>query len=343
MEKRRRYAWVDLLKAAGILAVVWIHVFQGLDKEKTLLIERLGILSRFAVPAFFLTSGFLQATSKRIGPRAFFTRQLERLLVPYLVASVAAILFRQFILGESFSAKTLLWMITMGDAWGIYYFVPLLVVTAGAGEFLFRFPRLAWGMWIGLTVLGILAYQLHFFAGSFAMELRNPLRWWGWFCGGWLLAVERGRIDALGRSARLAFGGTLLGLAACCYASSIVFFAPGWSRPAATLEYLMVEGLLMGVALAAWQGSNRPAVQWLSEASYPIYLQHYFFIVALERLAGWGHQPLAVLLVTIAANVISVITLSRVFGPRARLLFGTPKDRSADCTSASVSHVKRGC
>jgi peptidoglycan/LPS O-acetylase OafA/YrhL len=324
MPHRPRYPWIDLLKAAGIVAVVWIHAFNRFDVAQTPLVERLSMLSRFAVPAFFLASGFLQAVGGRTGPREFFTRRLRRLLVPYGVASAVAILFRWLALGESFAPATVLRMLVTGDAWGVYYFLPLLVVTSALGEILFRFPRLAWPVWIGFTVLGILAYQLQFYAGSFSAEIRNPLRWWGWFCGGWLLAVERGRINALGPSGRLALGGLLLGVAAACYASAILWLQPGWSRSAATLEYLMVESLLMGTALTAWQGRCRPVIRWLSESSYPLYLQHYFVIVMLVQLAGWGQRPLAMFLVTVTVSIASVLILSWIPGPWPRLLFGTP-------------------
>lgn len=324
MTHRPRYPWVDWLKAAGILAVVWIHAFDRLDVAPTPLVARLSMLARFAVPAFFLASGFLQAAGDRMGPRTFLTRRLRRLAVPYAVASVAAIVFRRFVLGESLGFGTILWMLAAGDAWGIYYFIPLLVVTSAVGEILFRFPRLAWPVWIGLTILGILAYQLQFYAGSFAAELRNPLRWWGWFCGGWLLAVERRRIDALGPSGRLALGSLLLGVAAACYAGAVIRLQPGWSREAATLEYLMVESLLVGTALLAWHGRCPPMIRWLSEASYSVYLQHYFLIVILERFAGWEQRPLAMFVVTVAATIASVLVLAKITGPMGQLLFGTP-------------------
>ncbi len=329
MKPATRYPWIDLLKAAGIVAVVWIHAFDQLDVTQTPLVARLSMLSRFAVPAFFLASGFLQAVGRRVGPREFLVRRLRRLLVPYGVASAAAILFRWLVLGERFGVATLLWMFAVGDAWGIYYFIPLLVVTSALGEILFRFPRLAWPTWIGLTILGILAYQLQFYAGSFAAELRNPLRWWGWFCGGWLLAVERGRINALGHRGQRIFGGLLVAAAGGCYAAAVTWLAPGWSRTGATLEYLMVEGLLLGTALAAWRGRCPAAIRWLSEASYPLYLQHYFFIVILMKLAGWGDRPTAVFLATLVATIGSVLLLTAVSGPWARLLFGTPEKPGA--------------
>jgi peptidoglycan/LPS O-acetylase OafA/YrhL len=324
MPHRPRYPWIDLLKAAGIVAVIWIHAFNRFDVAQTPLVERLSMLSRFAVPAFFLASGFLQAVGRRTGPGEFFTQRLRRLLVPYGVASAVAILFRWLALGESFAPATMLRMLVTGDAWGIYYFLPLLVVTSALGEILFRFPRLAWPVWIGLTVLGILAYQLQFYAGSFAAELRNPLRWWGWFCGGWLLAVERGRIDAWGGRVRMTFGGLLVAAAGGCFVAAVTWLPPGWSRTGATLEYLMVEGLLLGTALAAWQGRCPAAIRWLSEASYPLYLQHYFFIVILVELAGWGRRPMVVFLVTLVATIGSVLVLTKISGPWARLLFGAP-------------------
>lgn len=320
----RRYPWVDLIKAAGILAVIWIHAFNNHGRESTLLVLRLSTLSRFAVPAFFLASGFLQASGRRMSAGDFVTRRLRRLLVPYFVASTAAIAFRTAVLGESFDTATLSRMFLLGDAWGIYYFVPVLVVFSIVGEWLFRFPRLAWLAWLVLTILGIMAYQLYFYPGSFAAELRNPLRWAGWFSTGWVLAVERHRIDGLTPGVRSASGWALLMAAAACYAVIIVVYPPTWSRATAALEYLLVEGLVVGAALLAWQGPTSPVVRWLSEASYPIYLQHYFMIVVLQRLAGWQDRPLLVFSAAVPLTLAAVAVSSWACGSWAGLLIGTP-------------------
>lgn len=51
---------------------------------------------------------------------AFVTRRLRRLLMPYFVASTAAIAFGLAVLGESFDPETILRMFATGDAWGIH-------------------------------------------------------------------------------------------------------------------------------------------------------------------------------------------------------------------------------
>ena len=43
-----------------------------------------------------------------------------------------------------------------GGGWGIYYFVPVLLWASVCGEWLFRFPRLAWPVWTAFAVLGLL-------------------------------------------------------------------------------------------------------------------------------------------------------------------------------------------
>jgi len=138
--------------------------------KKTLLVQSLAVLSRFAVPAFFFTSGFLQASSARLTVRSFCSKRLRRLLIPYLVAIVAAILFRAVVLQVPFDAAGIVRVFVIGDAWGIYYFVPVLMVLSAVGELLFRFPRLAVPAWMISGVLGVLTYQLFFYMGDFSLE-----------------------------------------------------------------------------------------------------------------------------------------------------------------------------
>ena len=90
-----RFVEIDSLKAAGILTIILIHSLRAPWDSRTPSNELLlGIVTRFAVPAFLLSSGFLYATTTRIAGVTVL-RRLRRVLVPYLICSIAAQLWWQ--------------------------------------------------------------------------------------------------------------------------------------------------------------------------------------------------------------------------------------------------------
>src|SRR5262249_35704131 len=87
---RPRSTAIDLLKACSIIAVIWIHAFQQLFWTEAVFFQRVALLTRFAVPAFFFASGYLYGRAGPLPVRRFVTDRLMRLLVPYVVASILA-------------------------------------------------------------------------------------------------------------------------------------------------------------------------------------------------------------------------------------------------------------
>jgi peptidoglycan/LPS O-acetylase OafA/YrhL len=171
-----RFAGIDLLKAAGIVAVVWIHAFLKWGTPHPEAIERVGYLTRFAVPGFLFAAGFLQAAGSRMGPRELVTKRLTRILLP------------------------------------------------------------------------------------------------------------------------------------------------GWSPISVTLQYVMIYGIVLGVVFWWWHAPDRPWLRWLSEATYPIYLYHYFVIVLMERMPASLAWDAASFVAAAAASVLLVGVAKRLIGRPARLV-----------------------
>ena len=89
----RRYAEIDAIKGLAILVVILIHSMRPQWAPDASSAEIwLGQLTRFAVPGFLATSGFLYATRKKVAWETTL-RRLRRILVPYLIASIAAQVF----------------------------------------------------------------------------------------------------------------------------------------------------------------------------------------------------------------------------------------------------------
>jgi peptidoglycan/LPS O-acetylase OafA/YrhL len=315
-----RHAWIDLLKAVGIVSVVWIHAFCRLGENPPLTC-RIAYVTRFAVPAFFFVAGFLQACSPRIGAMEFASRRLVRLMVPYLVASMAAFPVRQSLEGGSLTIKAVIMGLCNGDAFGIYYFVPLLVGVTAIGEVVFRYPTLAWPLWSVFAMLALLSETQLLSVGDLWWEIRNPLRWWGYFLAGWVLSEQRARMSKLPTRIRHMAGISILGIAGGIFCGYACCLPPGWSRHSVAMQYVMIYAVLLGTALTAWDAPCRPFVRWLSEASYPIYLYHYFVIMAAREFV-WEIPDTAVFVVACGTTIIGVVGMRRTCGNRARLIIG---------------------
>lgn len=142
----RAYRWVciDALKAYGIITVIWIHCFQILGAPPTDLGARLGFATRFAVPAFLFASGFLAQRAVDIPWREFVRRRLQRLLLPYLVATACTLAYQAMGSRRLPSVAEVTYQVLTASAWGAYYFILILT-----GAFLLltplfrRWPRLA--------------------------------------------------------------------------------------------------------------------------------------------------------------------------------------------------------
>src|SRR5260221_14613224 len=85
---------IDFLRVISILAVVMIHTttrhleithYDLVNNSFTLLLNQ---ISRFAVPLFFMVSGFaLEISYSPIGVKKYFKKRVGRILFPYLICS----------------------------------------------------------------------------------------------------------------------------------------------------------------------------------------------------------------------------------------------------------------
>jgi peptidoglycan/LPS O-acetylase OafA/YrhL len=317
-----RYASIDVLKSSGIIVVIWIHAFQEFGNTEPLLIRRLAFLTRFAVPAFFLASGFLYARGRSLSWREFAARRLVRLLVPYLVASLLALGFRHFVLFEQITGWQATFELATGAAWGVYYFVPLLFGAAIVGQGVFRFWSLAWPLFALFWVLGLLCEMSIISFGGFFWQIRSPFRWWGYFFAGWVVAAHFAALEQLTAVQRRRLGSAALAVAVTVFLYFVLALPSSWSPQAAALGYVGIYAIVSGLFMLTLGSSDVPAVRWLSEATYPIYLYHYFIIAVAHR---WLAAPLrdpAAFVLGFAGSVGLVYLGRKVLGRHARLLIG---------------------
>ncbi len=324
---RRRYTAIDVLKASAIVTVIWIHAFLPWWREQVGLFRWLGSLTRFAVPGFFFAAGFLHFQPTPMDGKLVW-RWLRRLLSPYVVASLIAVV------AQAVYLRSVTWQeaareLLLGNAVGVYYFVPPFAGAVLLAAAVARWRSLERPLF-GLFLLTGLLCELGVISGhSWFWDARDPLRWWGYFLAGWLLAGRVDTVRAWGVGVRRRVGAALFGIviALCLVAAwaSPEGQGPTWMA----LEYLRLYALVFGVFLLAFDARERAAVRWLSAATYPIYLYHFFFIgVYRELFAVYGFAPLLgapgrdEFVLALAGGVLTVWLGRLALGDYAKLLIG---------------------
>jgi len=324
----QRYYELDVMKAASIVAVVFIHSTSPFWFPNVSSIDRfVGYTARFAVPAFLAVSGFLYYSAQPI-LLATVLRRARRILLPYFVASAMAYAFG--ILFPRYAATTsLLKGLLVGGTFGPYYYVFVLVQFVLATWLLSRFPPPL--MWLcllaSIVTSGLAEVSFRFLLDPF-WTLRRGDTWAFWFLLGWMLAAHRDVVFAFTKRYRP----TIL----CCWFVCLVVSSAVLSRGiftdirlARAVEMVLILANLMGLfSLKRGTQSLPRSVLTLSNWSYAIYLFHPFFIYLLQETVERHHQlcGLCVLLLRCCAGLGGALcvtyTARRFLGPLSRDVVG---------------------
>lgn len=82
---KERFDYLDIARGLGILMVVWAHILvKGWSHE---------VIYSFHMPLFFFLSGMVFQKNKYVSFSDFFTHRAKRLLLPYLIYSIATWIF----------------------------------------------------------------------------------------------------------------------------------------------------------------------------------------------------------------------------------------------------------
>lgn len=293
-----RFAEVDALKAIGIVTVVLIHSIRSpFDPGVSPGEIWIGHLTRFAVPAFLMASGFLYAGATD-SILHLTLRRLRRIAVPYLIASGCAQLW---FAAHGTRPETGSWIadVLFGASLGPYYFVFLIVGLVIATPAFALLSRR--GIAIAATLLlaaqwwsdAAIGYILPFF-----WAVRNPLMWWAYFAIGWMLRQHHAAIVAWIAPRRRLVLSVLVGLVLCLSIAS-GFSGPSlFVRTAAWADIYAVCALIF--VSTAGLGRISPALQYLSEASYSIFLLHIVFVLAVVERVPLPFQRVEFLPVALA-------------------------------------------
>jgi glucan biosynthesis protein C len=301
----------------------------------------------FHMPLFFALSGYLAAGAvSRRGAADSSVERIKRLGIPLLVGMLTLIPLANIVI-NSYAPKhhgvtppgrtmELANIFTTGPLI-LWFLVYLLVISLGSialwallrgtragetGQRLFR-AVLASSLAIPILAAGSAAVLLigsdweatKAVGGTLAVDWGLLSYYTIFFVFGWLLAANR---DLIPRVERAPFLHLLLG-AACAWIGYRIFSdqksftGDGWARP---LTLLLGGGLacwltLFGFwgAFARWLPDQRPAVRYIADASFSIYLLHLPALLLIEDLLAQTELPAGARLVLASAGAIAISLL----------------------------------
>ncbi|MEE3330170.1 MAG: acyltransferase [Myxococcota bacterium] len=325
--RTERFAEVDWLKAVGILVVILIHTVRSPWEIGAAPVEFwLGRITRFAVPGFLMASGFLYATRESV-PLATTRGRLTRILVPYLVFSIAAQIFR-FARGEGPMTGSIAGDLLLANSFGPYYYVFIAAILAATAPLLVRLSPRALALLL-VPEIAVQAYFEIYAEPDLFWHLRNPVLWLPYFQLGWMARLNYPRLRRITRSQRRITVGIGIVISA-------ILFALLWSSRSDTLlralDWFAIWSVLAAMFFSMC-GRNTPApggavTRALSDVTYPVYLAHVFFLGPLKAWmapARGVFEPSALLVPWLGSLMLSLALVyvgRAVLGRRSRTWLG---------------------
>jgi surface polysaccharide O-acyltransferase-like enzyme len=287
--------WVDLVRAIGALLVVIAHVqFQGGGPGWVVIFYF--VISRIAVPMFFMASGYL-LLGKEEPYIVFFKKRALKVIVPFLAWSVIYMLWKQEYFGEPFSlevaAKYIIKILRgprENHLWffyaliGLYLFTPILrVFTARASM---RDLVYFCGLWFLVTPV---LYTLQEFTPlQFGFELYLVAGYTGYYMLGYLvgkLTFNRFHLYAL----------TILFWVVCVVSIAIIYINSINNNPTQYFgDYISLNIVFMSVTAFILLREAIVSDKWasfitpFSKASFGIYLIHVIVLVEMGKIHSIG-------------------------------------------------------
>jgi peptidoglycan/LPS O-acetylase OafA/YrhL len=316
---------LDWIKALAIAAVTVTHASPFLGDPRFTDVDRFTTaVTAFQIPAFLFVSGFLSDTGMASG-LALVRRRLGRILPPYVIASLVMCAFGFWTFD---TVRRFVFVMVTGEAIGIYYYVPVLVLCT-----------MLVPLWSRLDTRTLTATTLALFVYAEAAWIHPSWRltenfFWGirdpfgrFHLGHFLLGIIAARrlADLRRLQARSPW--------AVCAAAAAPIVAFVWLASGPTwwaFQPLLLTPYMVGIAaLVAALVPARPAptvIRLLSDTTLAIYLYHW---IARTWLMPWGSAlspPWRIALVsatTLAATALVALAARRALGGRwSRTLIG---------------------
>lgn len=327
----------DFMKAVAIICVLIIHCAFGCESTggaNQQIADWLGTFTRPCIAIFLFVAGYFFT---RNTSRAQMFLRLKRILIPYLLFSVLAFLYQTRVIHalETFLAQPGLVLrdLLIGNTWGIYWFIPVILTNSLLGWWLIRDNRPSL-IWITLAFFVINLIHTAYFdrivalagiaddPGLWLYSYRFYVSWPFYFFFGAL--AHQYQLVRVFRTNRKAV--VLLWL--LVFVTYNLLFAFGVVQPGGYNSVIDTLASLSAIAALCTLQVNVPLFSFIGETSYTIYLFHFFLFSITRRLSTLvSAQPpywfsLVIFTVTMSGSVAFCWLSKRLLGRHARVWLG---------------------
>lgn len=321
MQTKKEYnQTIDVLRIISILAVILIHTTTktiettGLDVKNMPWALFLNQISRFAVPLFFMISGFVLQLNypNHASYLTYLKKRFNKILIPYVFWSLI-----YFLLVYRQPIRNFFYVLLSGEASYQLYFIPTLLIFYLAFPFLHSIYKIVTNKWM-LIALGILQmallYQDYYvktlpFFHPIAIALLN---YFPFVLGMWACHHQQ-RIMSVVEKWKYIFGSGAVGM-------GIMIFWQGRERYLASNNYLAFYSqwrpsvMIYSIVLAAvlfWSLNKIKRNYWfikkLSKLSFLVFFIH---VIGIEII--W-HPILFPMFQQINNNIVGKILFEPMF------------------------------
>lgn len=316
---RKRYENFDVLRAFAILGVVIIHITAPLATDGDLISVVLNQVARFAVPVFFILSGWgLTATNsleKSDGYWGFLKARLWAIVPQYLIWNVVYLFYSdawEAYPSFSFDALwTILQEIFLGTIYNHLYFVPIIIM------FYIIYPLLLkvatkYGVLLSLFVtLFSQLSDLWIWHEYFYMN-KNILNWLFYFIFGIWLAKNFGeKVKRVQKFREPIFLGAIVSMIVVVLTPFFIGEVFDYNLALASTRPTVIVYSILLILLAMVTQTElfffRKTLMKLSKYSFYIYLNHYIFVNLWRQFyAELGVDWFSAIYIVVALVVITV-------------------------------------
>jgi peptidoglycan/LPS O-acetylase OafA/YrhL len=324
----KRYGNFDILRGFAILGVVLIHITAPLATDGDLISVLLNQMSRFAVPVFFILSGWgLTATNsleKSAGYWDFLKARLWAIVPQYLIWNIIYLFYSEaWEVFPGFSLEAL-WAILreifLGTIYNHLYFVPIILVFYVVYPLLLRLAN-RYGVLLSLMVTLVSQISDVWVQHEYFYMNKNIFNWLFYFIFGiWLAKNFSKKAQWVQKFRGPIYIGTLLSMVVVVLTPFFVGEVFDYNLAlASTRPTVIVYSIMVVLAIMV---TNMDRLLWrklflqLSKYSFYIYLSHYVFVSLWREFYGslgadwfsWIYILVALIVITATSYAVGVLT-----------------------------------
>lgn len=181
MNKNKRHdSVIDVLRTLSILAVIVIHTttktleISGYNLQKLSYVLFINQSARFAVPLFFIISGFVLELNFHLNENyvTFFKKRVNKILTPYLFWTIVYYFFVYY----KDRNPNFLSVILQGDASYQLYFIPALLIFYLVFPLMHRYFKFVRNIFVMVLLLTVQMFLLYFDYNIYTLPIYYPLR-----------------------------------------------------------------------------------------------------------------------------------------------------------------------